>query len=230
MTTATGPEATDPTAGAELPARASTLEESAGDEPIMVLGDSAYASGSMPNTLQQHAFGPVFKPMRLRAAVDGGFTVDDFHHDDIAATLTCPAGHTRFISESGQVAFGKICTSFPLRQQCTTSTSGRRMRLTDHDILLRRQRWIHWLDCFGETFRAHRPMVVRTIAWMTRGSRRLRNIGVRKNDAWLYTSGRGNYPAAAADPGFGARSGRVGDHWVRPGPEGVPPGRIRARD
>ncbi len=57
------------------------------------------------------------------------------------------------------------------------------MRLTDHDILLRRQRWFHSLDWFGETYRAHRPMVERTIAWMTRGSRRLRYIGVRKNDA-----------------------------------------------
>lgn len=191
MTKATGPEATDPTAGAELLTRDSTLEESAGDGPIMVLGDSAYASGPMLNTLQQHAFMPVIKPMPLRAAVDGGFTVDDFHHDDMAGTLTCPAGHTRLISESGQVTFGRICASCPLRQQCTTSTSGRRMRLTDHDILLRRQRWFHSLDWFGETYRAHRPMVERTIAWMTRGSRRLRYIGVRKNDAWLHIRAAG---------------------------------------
>jgi Transposase DDE domain len=35
-------------------------------------------------------------------------------------------------------------------------------------------------------YRQRRPMVERTIAWLTRGNRRLRYRGVTKNDHWLH--------------------------------------------
>ena len=35
-------------------------------------------------------------------------------------------------------------------------------------------------------YRQHRPMVERTIAWLTRGNRRVRYRGVTKNDHWLH--------------------------------------------
>ena len=35
-------------------------------------------------------------------------------------------------------------------------------------------------------YRQHRPMVERSIAWLTRGNRRLRYRGTVKNDAWLH--------------------------------------------
>jgi hypothetical protein len=34
-------------------------------------------------------------------------------------------------------------------------------------------------------YRRHRPMVERSIAWLTRGNRRVRYRGVAKNDHWL---------------------------------------------
>ena len=34
-------------------------------------------------------------------------------------------------------------------------------------------------------YRTHRPMVERSIAWLTRVARKLRYRGVAKNDAWL---------------------------------------------
>ena len=36
------------------------------------------------------------------------------------------------------------------------------------------------------TARGHRPMVERSIAWLTRGNRKLRYRGVAKNNAWLH--------------------------------------------
>ena len=39
---------------------------------------------------------------------------------------------------------------------------------------------------FQQTYRAKRPLVERSIAWLTRGNRRLRYRGVVKNNAWLH--------------------------------------------
>jgi len=37
-----------------------------------------------------------------------------------------------------------------------------------------------------KVYRRHRPMVERSIAWLTRGNRRVPHRGVVKNDAWLH--------------------------------------------
>jgi hypothetical protein len=39
---------------------------------------------------------------------------------------------------------------------------------------------------FQAVYRRHRPMVERSIAWLTRGARRVPYRGVTKNDAWLH--------------------------------------------
>lgn len=41
-------------------------------------------------------------------------------------------------------------------------------------------------DCFQATYRQHRPMVERSIAWLTRGARRVPYRGVEKNNNWLH--------------------------------------------
>ena len=41
-------------------------------------------------------------------------------------------------------------------------------------------------DAIQALYRQHRPMVERTIAWLTRGARRVPYRGVAKNDAWLH--------------------------------------------
>jgi hypothetical protein len=68
---------------------------------------------------------------------------------------------------------------------CTNASQGRIVKLGVHDELQRAHR-IRWgTDQLLRTdYRRHRPMVERSIAWMTRGARRLRYIGTTKNDAW----------------------------------------------
>jgi hypothetical protein len=51
-----------------------------------------------------------------------------------------------------------------------------------HDARLRAARDPDWLAEYGQ----HRPMVERTVAWLTRGNRRLRYRGIMKNDHWLH--------------------------------------------
>jgi hypothetical protein len=57
----------------------------------------------------------VIKPRPLKAAVEGGFSLDDFSVDENAGTVTCPAGVTRRISARRTVTFGSACPGCPLR-------------------------------------------------------------------------------------------------------------------
>lgn len=126
------------------------------------------------------------KPWPIRHNVPDGFTTDDFIVDHDACTVTCPAGHTaRFTAAERTAKFGKLCTNCPLATLCTNASQGRIVKLGVHDQLRRahRKRWSAD-ELLRADYRRHRPMVERTIAWMTRGARRLRYLGVTKNNAW----------------------------------------------
>ena len=169
LSKASGPENSDAARGIEL----LTADTSIGDTPVEVLGDSAYGSGQMLAAIGNAGHVPLVKPIPLRAAVPGGFTIDDFTIDEAARTATCPAGHTRPATAKRRVTFGVICRGCPLAGRCTTSTRGRKLILTAHDRLLREHRTRAGTPQFQQPYRRHRPMVERTIAWMTRGTRRV---------------------------------------------------------
>jgi hypothetical protein len=152
----------------------------------VVLGDSAYGSGDARKELADAGHQAVIKPIPLKQAVPGGFTLDDFTINHDAGTVTCPSGATRPISPSRAVNFKTACAGCPLRAQCTTSSTGRTIKLHDHETLLRAARRQAETPEFQEVYRRHRPMVERSIAWLTRGNRRVRYRGVRKNDHWLH--------------------------------------------
>jgi IS5 family transposase len=155
-------------------------------EPTQVLADSAYGSGDARKELADAGHEAVIKPKPLQAAVLGGFTMDDFIIDETAGTATCPNGLTRSITESRAVIFGASCDGCPLRAQCTTSKRGRVIKVHEHESLLRAARRQAETPEFQKVYRQHRPMVERSIAWLTRGNRRVRYRGVTKNDHWLH--------------------------------------------
>ena len=128
----------------------------------------------------------LIKPWPVNPAVPGGFTVDDFTIDTDAGTLTCPAGVTRPINPGRQVNFGVACRGCPLRAQCTRSATGKSMRIGEHDALARAHRARASDPDFIASYRQHRPMVERSLAWLTRGNRKLRYRGTAKNNAWLH--------------------------------------------
>lgn len=185
LTKTNGPEHSDARVGADLITTDPTIT-STPNAPVQVLGDSAYASGDMLATLDARKWEPVLKPWPLRPAVPGGFTLDDFTHDPLAATLTCPAGVTRAASPNGTVTFGAACSGCPLRSRCTTAKDGRTVSLGEHHQLQREHRQRASDPGFQDTYRRHRPMVERSIAWLTRDARRVPYRGVTKNDAWLH--------------------------------------------
>ena len=182
-TGASGAANSDAARGVEL----LEADTSIGAEPVEVLADSAYGSGEMLERVQQAGHIALIKPMPLNRDVRDGFTIDDFTVDHDAGAVTCPAGTTRPISSKGRVTFGAACTGCPLRQRCTTAARGRLLEIREHDQVKREHRVRAKEPGFQAVYRQHRPMVERSIAWMTRGARRVPYRGVARNDAWWAT-------------------------------------------
>jgi IS5 family transposase len=182
VTRASGEGSGDAAAGVGLLAADTTI---AAGQRVEVLGDSAYGTGEMLAALAGAGHVPVVKPWPVNPAVPGGFTVDDFSVDEHAGTVTCPAGAVRRINRVRQVNFGAACRDCPLRERCTRSRTGKSMRVGEHDALARAHRVRAADPEWRATYRQHRPMVERSLAWLTRGNRRLRYRGTTKNDAWL---------------------------------------------
>jgi IS5 family transposase len=178
LSKASGAETHDAVVGVEL------LEAEA--TPVQVLADSAYGTGQARADLAGTGHDAVIKPIPLRAAVPGGFTLDDFTVDHAAGTVTCPAAVTRTITKARKAVFGIACRDCPLRSRCTTSRKGRTLALHEHEALLRAARRQAQTPQFLTIYRQHRPMVERSIAWLTRGNRKVPYRGVTKNDHWLH--------------------------------------------
>jgi len=156
-------------------------EEPAGTE---ILGDSAYGSGEFRDHLRRNDMTAVIKPPPLRAAVAGGYSLDDFDIDTTAGAVTCPAGVTVTLTPARRASFGGHCATCPVRHRCTTATGGRVIVLHPHHDLLAAARAQAATEDFDDAYRRHRPMVERSIAWLVRQNRRLRYRGVARNRAW----------------------------------------------
>jgi hypothetical protein len=152
-------------------------------------GDSAYGTGDLRGAIHDAGHEAVIKPKPLQSPVKGGFTVDDFTVDEDSQTVTCPAGRTRPISTTRIATFGALCRDCPLRAQCTTCKTGRKIVLHERDDLLRHARrdWKNNPQLRGR-YRRHRPNIERVISQIAnRGGRRLklRYRGTEPNNAWL---------------------------------------------
>ena len=156
------------------------------DKPVMVLADSAYGSWEFRAELAERGHIDRVKPAPTPAIIAGGFTVDDFTVDHDNRTATCPNGLTRPTSRSGFATFGAACTGCPLRARCTRKRTGKSLKVGPHDARQRAARRAARDSDWLAEYRQHRPMIERTIAWLTHGNRRLRYRGIIKNDYWLH--------------------------------------------
>jgi IS5 family transposase len=194
MTMATGEANTDAAMGVTMAGRdrfhptAETAQTSVGGG-LEVYGDSAYGSGEARQAYRQAGHDTMIKPKPVQPAVPGGFTVDDFIVNEQDATVTCPGGHTRPITPSRTVTFGKLCADCPLRDRCTTAKTGRSMTIHQHEGLLRAARAQGRTPAFKQAYPT-RSNVERTVAHVaTQNGRRikLRQVGTAANHAWLRT-------------------------------------------
>ena len=183
LTKAAGPQAADAVVGVELLGRDVSVTE-----PVEVLGDSAYGTGEALEALDKAGHTPLVKPWPTKPAVPGGFEPDDFTVDETAGTVTCPNGITRKITRKRNVTFGAACRGCPFMARCTTNKRGRKLTLHEHDALQRAHRQRAKDPQWQTTYRQHRPMIERSIAWLVAGgNRKVRYRGVEKNNAWLHT-------------------------------------------
>ena len=156
------------------------------DAGLEVLADSAYGSGEVRAALAKAEHRATIKPIPLRPAIPGGFTLDDFTIDAVKGVVTCPEGITVSITRRGNAVFGARCRGCPLRDRCTSSTKGRTIRVhPHHDLMLAARRQAR-TGRFQDSYRRHRPMVERSLAWLVaRGHRRVRYRGVSRNQLGL---------------------------------------------
>jgi len=134
---------------------------------VQVLGDSAYGTGKLLAAAAEAGHTAIIKPWPLCPRVAGGFTLDEFTVDEAAGTVTCPNQVTRPITRTRAVAFGAACRDCPLRARCTSSARGRKLALPPHDALQRAHRTRARDPEFQASYRQHRPMVERSISWLS---------------------------------------------------------------
>ena len=157
-------------------------------EPVgtEVLADSAYGSGELRAALDRVKHTAIIKPMPLHYAIEGGFDIDDFAVDMTAKTVTCPRGITVKITRSSKAVFGAKCNGCTLRDRCTRAKDGRKMRIHEHHDLLFAARRQAETEEFAQSYRQHRPMVERSIAWLVaKGNRKVSFRGIARNQIWL---------------------------------------------
>lgn len=169
------------------------------EEPhsLTVLADAAYGSGEFRAELAARGHTDRVDSPRACRPFDGGFTVDDFTVDHDNRSATCPNGLTRPISRSGRAFFGKACTDCPLRARCTRSRTGKNLLIGPYDALQRAARHAARDPDWRTEYHRHRPMVERSIAWLTRGNRRLRYRGTVKKRPLAPPPSRRTEPAQA---------------------------------
>jgi transposase len=154
--------------------------------PLEVLADSAYGSGRTTTALKARGHLLVIKALPSHPVVRGGFVRDDFVVDHHAHTVTCPAGHVARYSGAGVAKFTPHCAACPLKGRCTKATARSfTVGENNEELVLARAEWR--TNEIKATYRQHRPMAERSIAWLVaKGNRRLRYRCIQKNNEWLF--------------------------------------------
>ena len=148
-----------------------------------VYGDAAYATADLVERLEGANVEANVK-VQPPSARQGMFSQDAFSIDIAAATACCPNGvrvRLRVMPDNARTAdFAVHCDGCSLRQHCTTSKSGRVLRLHPKHETLTRARTAQRACCWKQRYRATRPKVERKIAHLMRtrhGGRRARLRG-----------------------------------------------------
>ncbi|XVU23965.1 IS1182 family transposase [Actinoplanes sp. CA-054009] len=157
-----------------------------GEGGTAVYGDSAYGAGEVLAHLHEHDIDIKTKVQPPNAPA-GKFTKEQFIIDLGTATVTCPNGTTIAIRpvtghhrHAGKADFGKACTGCPLREQCTTSKTGRQITISHWETHLADARVRQRDSAWQADYRATRPKVERKLAHLMRrrhGGRRARMRG-----------------------------------------------------
>ena len=151
----------------------------------VIYGDTAYGNGPL---LAHMSSAHLDANVKVQPTVNSGgrFPKDRFDVDLETDTVTCPAHITApvaWLRKGGIARFGKACDACPMRQQCTTSPSGRVINFTHHEAHLAAARARAADPARAADYRATRPKVERKLAHLMRrrhGGRQARVRGIGK--------------------------------------------------
>ncbi|MGH2676215.1 MAG: IS1182 family transposase [Actinomycetota bacterium] len=160
------------------------LGEQDPEEPLQVVGDTAYGTGPTRQAMAQAGAELVAKAPPTSNS-HGGFPKEAFTIDLVRGSATCPAGiettrkwHRR---TTGEVQFrfpAEVCAACPLRAQCTSSPRGRKVTIGRYEQLLAEARARQRTQKFKQVYNAKRPTVERVISRLVRrGGRKARYRG-----------------------------------------------------
>lgn len=139
-----------------------------------VMGDCAYGTAENLERLADAGFDDVKAKVPPARGRQGRFGKDDFVVDLEAGSVTCPAAQTAPIRTgtdgSGRADFAPHCTDCPLRDSCTTSTSGRTVTIHRREDLLQAHKTAQADPEWQDAYRGTRPKVERKIAHFVRRS------------------------------------------------------------
>jgi transposase len=149
----------------------------------VVYGDASYGTADLVEKLESAGVEPNVK-VQAPSAREGMYSQDDFEVDTKAGVVCCPAGvrvSLQMVKDGSRVAeFGESCVECPLRSKCTTSKSGRKVRLHPKHATLDRHRKRQRDEAWKKQYRKVRPRVERKIAHLMQqkhGGRRARMRG-----------------------------------------------------
>jgi len=152
-------------------------------ERATLYGDAAYGTGELHSFLSDANIDAKLKT-QPPSGKGGLFAKDCFQIDLDGDTVTCPAKVTvairRLQDKTGIAKFAEHCTSCLLKDQCTTSALGRKVRVGIHEATLTRVRKEQADANWRADYRATRPKVERKIGHLMRrrhGGRRARVRG-----------------------------------------------------
>ena len=153
-------------------------------EKAAIYGDASYGTAEIVERIQQAGAEANVKVQKPSPPRKGLFSQDAFVIDQAAGKATCPNGvvvpFQRFDDGSATAAFGQSCAQCPLRDQCTSSSSGRTLNLHPKHEMLQRSRVDQRDPAWKALYRQTRPKVERKIAHLMKrkhGGRRVRVRG-----------------------------------------------------
>jgi len=156
------------------------------EERACVYGDAAYGTGELQSRLEGAGIDSKLKT-QPPVGKNGLFAKDRFRIDLETDTVTCPTGATvtigRLQDKTGVAKFGERCSSCPLKEQCTTSGLGRKVRVGVNEAALARARATQADPTWRADYKATRPKVERKLGHLMRrrhGGRRARVRGKLK--------------------------------------------------
>jgi len=149
-----------------------------------IMGDCAYGTAETLGRLADAGYDDVKAKVAPARGRDVRFGKDGFAVDLEAGQVTCPDGKVAVIRTgkdgTGRADFGGQCTACPLRESCTTSTTGRTVTIHAREDLLQEHKTAQAEPDWQADYTGTRPKVERKTAHFVRrtwGGRKARVLG-----------------------------------------------------